>query len=161
LAPRFGIGGSFEKEFDASLGLLLVIPLGIAAHELLHALLHPGFGLTDSTELFLNWRTLRFAVYYEGRIPRSRWVAMRLFPMAVLTLLPLAVFLASIYQPTHGWETYLIVLILINTIGSGADLAAAAIVLRQVPQGGVLNFHRGRAYWLPETVQPGRPPRIG
>jgi hypothetical protein len=34
-------------------------------------------------------------------------------------------------------------------LGSGGDLVAALIVLRQVPPDGVLNFHRGRAYWLP------------
>jgi hypothetical protein len=149
LAQRLGATGFTEKEFTASLGLLIVIPISIIAHELLHALLHPGFGFTDSTILFLDWRKLLFAAYYEGRIPRGRWIAMRLFPMFVLTCLPLGVFLILLFRATYGWETYLLVLILLNTLGSGGDLAAVAIVLRQVPPGGVLNFHRGKAYWLP------------
>jgi hypothetical protein len=50
---------------------------------------------------------------------------------------------------TFMLETYLIILILTNSLGSGGDLVAAAIVLRQVPPGGALHFHRGRAYWEP------------
>jgi len=148
LAQRVGVMGFTEKEFAPSLGLLVVIALGIITHELLHALLHPGFGLTDSTELFLGWQKLRFAVYYEGRIPRRRWIFMRLFPLCVLTLLPLAIILVMFFRSTYGLETYLIALILVNTLGSGGDLVAVAIVLRQVPPDGVLNFHRGKAYWL-------------
>jgi hypothetical protein len=67
----------------------------------------------------------------------------------VLTILPQIVFLLMYPRLTYAVETYLIILILTNSLGSGGDLVAAFIILRQVPPGGSLNFHRGRAYWLP------------
>jgi hypothetical protein len=130
-------------------GMAIVFVLCIAAHELLHALLHPDGGRSDATVLILNWRKLKFGAYFEGRIPRDRWIVMRLLPILVLTILPQIVFLLMYPRLTYAVETYLIILILTNSLGSGGDLVAAFIILRQVPPGGSLNFHRGRAYWLP------------
>ena len=130
-------------------GIVVVMILSVLAHELLHAVLHPDSGLSDSTVFFVQWTRLRFGVYYEGRIPRARWLAMRLLPMAVLTFLPVFFYFLVFPWMTFVLETYLVILILTNSLGSGGDLVAAAIVLRQVPPGGVLHFHRGRAYWEP------------
>jgi hypothetical protein len=149
LLSNLKVTGFSSKEFIPSLGILIIILLTIIAHELSHALLHPGFGFTDSTVLFLDWKKLQFGVYYEGRIPRRRWIAMRLFPLFVLTVLPLAVFLVLFFQASSIWDTFLIIMILTNSVGSGGDLAAVIIVMRQVPPDGELNFYRGKAYWLP------------
>jgi hypothetical protein len=121
----------------------------ILAHELLHALVHPDGGRSDSTVLILNWRKLQFGVYYEGRFPRRRWIVMRLLPLLVLTGLALAGLFILWDRMTFTIESYLWILILTNSLGSGGDLVAALIVLRQVPPDGTMNFHRGRAYWLP------------
>jgi hypothetical protein len=130
-------------------GIVIMLLLSILAHELLHAVLHPDFGLSDTTVFFLNLMKLQFGVYFEGRIPRGRWIAMRLLPMVVLTFLPVLAYFLAFHWMTFVLETYLIIVILANSLGSGGDLVAVLIVLRQVPPGGVLNFHRGRAYWLP------------
>jgi hypothetical protein len=130
-------------------GMVIVFFLCILAHELLHALLFPDGGRSDSTVLFLDWRRVGFGVYDEGRIARSRWIAMRLLPMAVITLLAVMGIIILERYLTFALESYIWILILTNNLGSGADLVAVAIVLRQVPKGGVLNFYRGRAYWLP------------
>lgn len=139
-------------------GMILVFFLCILAHELLHALLHPDFGRSDSTVLFINWKRLQFGVYYEGRIPRARWILMRLFPILVLTVLPLTVFLLTFLRMTYAVETYLIIVIITNSLGSGGDLAAVGIVLWQMPASGILNFYRGKAYWKPAENQAAHPP---
>jgi hypothetical protein len=149
LLSNLKVTGFSYKEFTPSAGILIIILLTIIAHELVHALLHPGFGFTDSTVLFLGLKNLLFGVYYEGRFPRTRWIAMRLFPLFVLTVLPLAVFLVFFFHASSVWDTYLLIIILTNSVGSGGDLAAVLIVMRQVPPDGVLNFHHGKAYWLP------------
>ena len=130
-------------------GMVVVFFLCILAHEMAHALLYPDGGGSDSTVLILNWRKLQFGVYYEGRIPRGRWILMRLLPLLLLTALPQAGMMLFYSGMSFAVETYLIIMILANSLGSGGDLVAVLIVLRQVPPGGVLNFHRGRAYWLP------------
>ncbi|MGB7538483.1 MAG: DUF3267 domain-containing protein [Anaerolineales bacterium] len=135
-------------------GMVVVFVLCILAHELVHTLLHPDGGRSDSSVLIINWKKLQFGVYYEGCIPRRRWIAMRLLPLT-LTALPLAGLLLFYSGMSFAVETYLIILILTNSLGSGGDLVAALIVLRQVPPGGVLNFHRGRAYWLTGSGESG------
>jgi hypothetical protein len=152
LVPEGDTGGSFQKEAIPWAGILVFLVLSILAHELLHALLHPDCGRSDSTVLFMGWKKLQFGVYYEGLFPRTRWVAMRLLPFFILTLLPLGVFLLLYNQMTYALETYLIIVMLANSLGSGGDLVAVVIVLLQVPASGALNFHRGRAYWRPTTV---------
>lgn len=131
------------------IAIFLAFFLCIPVHELLHAVLYPDFGRSDSTVLFVAWRKMQFGVYYEGCISRTRWLAIRLFPILVLTVLPLIVWMAAIHGLTTASETFLMVLVITNSLGSGGDLVAAAIVLLQVPASGVLNFYRGRAYWKP------------
>lgn len=140
-------GESIPREALPWLGMLVFLVFGIVAHELLHAVLHPQFGRSDSSLLFLGWKRLQFGVYYEGRFPRNRWIAMRLLPLIVLAFAPTAVFVLWYARLTFEWETYLIILMLVNSLGSGADLVAVLVVLWQVPAGGVLNFYRGRAFW--------------
>jgi hypothetical protein len=149
LLPDSNTDPSFHDHIIPWMGMAVIFLLCILAHELLHALLHPGGGRSNSTILIVNWMKLQFGVYYEGRIPRGRWIAMRLLPILVLTILPQIAFMLFYPRMTYAAETLLIILILTNSLGSGGDLAAAMIVLRQVPKGGVLNFSRGKAYWLP------------
>ncbi|MBN2083605.1 MAG: DUF3267 domain-containing protein [Anaerolineales bacterium] len=130
-------------------GMAVILILSILAHEWMHTLLYPDGGRSDSTILILNWKKLQFGAYYEGRIPRGRWIAMRLLPLLILTAVPQAALMLFYGGISFAVETYLIILILTNSLGSGGDLVAVGIVLRQVPPGGILNFHRGRAYWLP------------
>ena len=130
-------------------GMLLVFILGILAHELLHTMLYPDGGRSDLTTLIINWKRLQFGAYYEGPIPRARWIVLRLLPLFAITGLSLLGLFLLWERMTFTIESYFWILILTNSLGSGGDLAAVLIVLRQVPPDGILNFHRGRAYWLP------------
>jgi hypothetical protein len=147
LVPESEAGGTIPKQAIPWVGMLISFILCIPAHELLHAVLYPDHGLSDSTLLFVGWKKLQFGVYFEGRIPRARWILMRLFPLLVLTILPLGVYLLAYRQLNFAWESYLMIVLLTNSLGSGGDLVAAIIVWLQVPAAGVLNFYRGRAYW--------------
>jgi len=150
-----GVQSTSAGNMDAGAWIAVVLAffLCITVHELLHAAMYPDFGRSDSTVLFLALKKLQFGVYYEGAISRTRWLVMRLFPILGLTILPLAVWLAAYGGLTNAAEAFLMVLVITNSLGSGADLAAAVIVLIQVPASGTLNFYRGRAYWLPGKVR--------
>ena len=131
--------------------VVLTLVLAVPAHEFLHALFHPNFGLSSST-IFVAWpRKLRFGIYFEGRMSRRRWLAMRLAPLVVLSIVP-TILLAS---PTGIWhnltiETTLAVLLLVNALGSGSDVLGAAWVIFNIPKGSSLAFCGGRAYWKPD-----------
>jgi hypothetical protein len=131
------------------LGIFTYVPL----HELLHLMWHPRFGTSDQS-ILLVWPTkLLFGVYYEGCMSRTRWLIMRLAPFAFLSVLP-AVFIA-IFQYvafSHMSKTYIEVLMVLNTVGSGADVAAVYLVASQVPHSARLCFRGGKAYWQETTA---------
>jgi hypothetical protein len=126
------------------MALLLYIPL----HELLHAIWHPKLGLSPQTVLVVWPKRLRFGVYYEGCMGRGRWLAMRLAPLVGLSVLPVGLLtLFHAVRVAFAWEVFLQVLMLVNGIGSGGDVVAAAWVLFQVPLKARICFCDGKAYW--------------
>ncbi|TET51532.1 MAG: DUF3267 domain-containing protein [Anaerolineales bacterium] len=124
--------------------LLVFVPL----HELLHALWHPKGGLTPETILVVWPAKLRFGVYYDGCLTRRRWLLMRLAPLVLLCGIPAGLLALFRYLPAPlAAHIFLQVLMLVNGIGSGGDIVAAATVLLQVPAAAHICFHEGKAYW--------------
>jgi hypothetical protein len=139
-------GDAESPQVAASVALALFIPL----HELLHLLGQPDWGTTSRSVLAIWPSRLRFGVYYEGCMSRRRWLGMRLAPFLVLSVLPAClVALLQVWPWTPDIEVGLQVMMLVNALGSGGDIVAALLVLRQVPATGQLCFQSGRAYWRP------------
>lgn len=115
----------------------------VPLHELFHLIVHPGWGLTDRTTVVVWPARLQIGVHYEGVLTRARWIAMRLAPLALLTLVPAMILLASpALSPAS--EPSLALLAVLNALGSGGDLLAVLLVMRQVPPSGRLRFRQGR-----------------
>jgi hypothetical protein len=75
---------------------------------------------------------------------------MRLAPLVLLSLLPAAVIaLMQVLPASPDLEIGLMVMMLVNALGSGGDVVAATLVVRQVPPSARLCFQEGRAYWRP------------
>jgi hypothetical protein len=130
------------------LTLLFYIPL----HELMHLVWHPRSGFSDQSVLVLWPSKLRFGVYYEGCMSRSRWLLMRMAPFVVLSLIPAG--LLAIFQNVpfnHFIRTSLEVVMVVNGVGSGGDVIAVLLVLFQVPHSAWMCFRGGRAYWKPTS----------
>ena len=128
------------------LALLVYVPL----HELLHLVWHPRLGLSNQSVLVIWPTKLRFGVYYEGCMSRTRWLLMRIAPFVVLSLVPAG--LSAIFQNVpfnHTIKTFFEVLLVVNGVGSGGDVIAMILVLFQVPPSALLCFRGGRAYWKP------------
>jgi Putative zincin peptidase len=132
--------------------ILLTLLLYIPAHELLHLIWQPSYGLSSQSVLVIWPSKLRFGIYYDGCMSRTRWLLMRVAPLVALSLVP-AVLLA-IFQHipvNHALKTGLEVLLLVNGVGSGGDVVAMMLVLSQVPRSALLCFRGGRAYWQPAS----------
>src|SRR5690606_15266257 len=128
--------------------LLLYIPV----HELLHAVCYPDRGLSARTVLIVWPRRLLFAVYYDGCMTRRQWLVMRLAPFVILTLVPAGLLVLSHWVfMSYSLDILLQVLMVVNGIGSGADVVAVLLVLKQVPGPATIGFWVGRAYWRPEA----------
>lgn len=128
--------------------VLVVLVTFIPLHEFLHLLGQPEWGRSDRSLLVVWPAKLRLGVYYEGCMSRRRWLGMRLAPLLALSVLPAGLLLLSQVQPfTVELEIGLQVLMVVNALGSGGDLLAVWLVLKQVPPSGQLCFREGRAYW--------------
>jgi len=125
-----------------------VLVVSVVMHEFLHLLFHPGWGMSSQSLLFVWSRRLQLGVYYEGFMTRRRWLAMRLSPLVGLTVLPtLLLLVAYPFNMSFFWEQFLVLVILVNSLGAGGDLVASLIVARQVPRGGEVGVWNGRACW--------------
>ena len=130
--------------------VLVVLATFIPFHELVHLLGQPEWGMSSRSVLAVWPAKLRFGVYYEGCMSRARWLGMRLAPFIVLSVLPAClVALLQLHPWTADVEVGLQVMMVVNALGSGADILAAMVVLRQVPATGEMCFESGRAYWRP------------
>lgn len=139
--------------------VIFVLVLYIPVHELFHGLFHPGGGRTDRTILMIWPRKIRFGMYFEGCMPRKRWLIMRAAPLIFLSLVPTAVLAAAnLVVILDELAIGLQVLILVNSIGSGGDLVALGTVLRHVPRGADICFSGGKAYWKPSGSLRSLPP---
>lgn len=129
-------------------GVVLSVPL----HEMLHLAWYPAAGTSEKSKLLIQPSKLRFGVYHEGCIPRWRWLAMRASPLLCLVALP-ALLLAA--GPATALPAAFVLLLqivmLVNSVGSGADLVAITYVLNQVPASGRICFIAGKAYWRSNT----------
>lgn len=125
-------GSALALLLFASLLLALALPLAVyfLAHELVHVLAAPSFGLTDRSVIGL-WPAGGVAYsHYDGEMSRGRWLAVLLMPFLALSVLPLGVAAVS------GWNSpYLAALSLVNAVGSYVDLYNAGYILFKVPAG--------------------------
>lgn len=125
-----------------------VVLVSVVLHELLHLLGHPGSGCSPRSQVLVWPRKLQIGVYYNGFMPRSRWLVMRLAPLCGLTVLPALVLLATYpFLMDFFWQQFIVMMILVNSLGAGGDLVAALIVARQVPREGEVGIWQGRACW--------------
>jgi hypothetical protein len=132
------------------LAVVLTLLLSVPAHELVHAVFYPDHGLSPATLLVVWPGKLLVGVSYEGHISRSRWLMMRLAPFALLSVVPTILLAATSRVPrSFAAETSLSLLLLVNSLGSGGDILAAAWVFLKVPRGSALAFKAGYAYWRP------------
>jgi hypothetical protein len=130
--------------------MLVVLATYVPLHESLHLLGQPGWGRSSRSVVVLWSAKLRFGVYYDGCMSRRRWLAMRLAPLVVLSVLPACMLALLQVQPlSPDVEVGLSILMVVNTLGSGGDVIAAVLVVAQVPAGASLCFRGGRAYWRP------------
>ena len=128
--------------------LLPVLLVSVVGHEFLHLLFHPRWGVSSQSLLFVWPRRLQLGVYYEGFMTRTRWLVMRLSPLIGLTVVPTLVLLV-VYprEISFFWQQFAVLVVMVNSLGAGGDLAASVIVARQVPRGGEIGTWNGRACW--------------
>ncbi len=145
MIPHVGINNEETFPWWIVFPVLIVC---IFIHEFLHLIWHPGWGLSEQSSVNIWPQKLQFGVYYDGFMARSRWLVMRLSPLVGLTLLPTVfLLLAHFYSLNFFLRQFIVLLILVNSLGSGSDLLASIIVFRQVPSQREIGVWNGHACW--------------
>lgn len=109
--------------------LVIMFPV----HESLHGLAHPGCGASSQT-VYGYWPSrMMFFAHYEAPLNRERSLLVLAMPFIGLSILPLAV---AIWTQHSSWVWMF--LSWINAVGSGGDLFAILLLLRQTLPGAML-----------------------
>lgn len=124
------------------------VVLGTAvAHEAAHLVAHPRFGLSPASVVGSWPKAGVLYVLYDGVLSRTRYLWVVALPLVVLTFGPLAV--CSVVGEVPVWLAGVAV---VNALGSGFDVLAILLVLRQVPAGALVRGHGFDFYWRPRHL---------
>ncbi|MFA6562966.1 MAG: DUF3267 domain-containing protein [Verrucomicrobiia bacterium] len=153
VAPR-GICGHGSVSFHGSDvlimlgGMAAVLVLFIAAHEMIHTLVHPARGRTDKTIIGIWPSRLLFYAHYEGALSRGRFLAVFAAPLVVLSLCPIPfIALMDAWGRWPAVEMCLTVLSLVNGLASAGDALGMILIASQVPAIAVVRNRGWRTYW--------------
>jgi Putative zincin peptidase len=121
--------------------LLVAAVMVLFFHELAHAAVFTC-GRARGLRVECEWQKYRPHLRYHGAVSRSRYIAVLLAPLAVVSLVPIAV---SAALSLHSGD--LVLISLLNALVSGGDAIAAAFVLLQVPANAIVERRGDCVIW--------------
>jgi len=137
---------SFSITFSVPGLLTASLALGgfILVHEALHAL--PAMVAGSSDSVIVGFWPRAFAPYmaYTGTLTREAQLVSGATPFLLLTLLPI---LVAVALPAVAW--WMVVLSVLNILGSAADLIMLGLIMRQVPRGAIIRNQGFATWWQP------------
>lgn len=119
-----------------------ILVVVIVIHELIHALVHPGLGLSGKTVIRF-WPSKMFVcTYYLGEITRNRSIAVQSMPVVVLSVLPLLA--AIIMQTAPLWLAYTSI---VNAFIASGDIVAVVMTIRELPGNSIIRTTGWNGYY--------------
>jgi hypothetical protein len=131
------------KDPDVNPLLLGAVMLAVfPAHELIHALVHPGYGATRDSIVAAWPSRMLFYAHYAGELTCRRFVAVLGMPLLVISVLPLAISALS----GHACVSVAFASAF-NALAAGGDLFAIGGLLVQVPPSATVRNFGWRTYY--------------
>ena len=130
--------------------LLVIFILFFPAHEFIHALSCPSWGMSANTILGIWLAKGFFYVHHMGPMRRNRFLFVLSAPYAALSLLPLT--LIAFLKTAGSTPEVMISLAWLSLLGSvlaGGDLVSAWSLLSLVPNAALVRNQGQRSYWKP------------
>jgi hypothetical protein len=131
-----------SSSIDINIGSLVLLLFIIPAHEFLHAIVHPGWGLSSKTIIGLWLSKGTFYVQYEGEMSRNRFLCVFITPFIILGVLP-TVLIVTIPGLMHN----LLWLSLFGSILACGDLLGAGLIFFQIPHSAKVRDKSWKTYW--------------
>ena len=152
---------SMAEGFKTLFAILIILsfPVLICAHEVLHTLPHPGWGLHQETIIGAWPKTMLFYAHYDGALQRNTYLLVFAMPLLVISVLPLILGLLGLLPPTlasiAAWFS------IWNALFACGDVLGFFLILIQVPAGAIIQNKGWRSYWKfpdsPIANEPGGP----
>jgi hypothetical protein len=125
---------------------ILIIPV----HELLHAICHPGWGLSSNSVIGLWLSRGLFYANYEGPMSRNRFLLIFTMPYLVLSWLPIPLIALS---GIFGWIADTVLSLAYVSLAGGvlacADVVGFWLVISQIPGSASVRNKGWKTYWKP------------
>lgn len=138
-AAYFGINTG-QIFITVNLPFIAAIVTVFIAHELIHLLLIPGFVKSDKTYMGLTY--LGLFVYTEEILSKKRHIAISALPfLSISIVLPVLLGITGLLNPV------IIIIILLNALGSSVDILGLILIMYQVPSDAQLTSNAMLTYW--------------
>jgi hypothetical protein len=121
---------------------LLLLILIVPVHELLHAVVHPGWGLSTSTIIGIWLSKGLFYAHYTGEMSRNRFLLVLVMPFLVLGVLPTVLIMLM-----PGLRQSLLWLSLFGSVFACGDLEGVGFILFQIPSSAIVRNQGWKTYW--------------
>jgi hypothetical protein len=119
----------------------------IPVHEVVHALVHPGRGLSDRTCIGMWLSRGLFYAHCHGPMSRNRFIAILIAPFIVLSVVPLVVcVLSGTSHPLPVTGS------IVNAFLACGDLLGILLLAWQVPRHATVQNQSWRTYWHTEPA---------
>jgi len=138
-AAYFGVNTG-QMSIIVNLPFIAAIVTVFIAHELIHLLLIPGFVKSDKTYMGLTY--LGLFVYTEEILSKKRYIAISACPFLFISvLLPVLLGISGLLNPV------IIIVILLNSLGSSVDILGLILIMYHVPFDAQLKSNGMLTYW--------------
>lgn len=130
--------------------LALILIFVIPVHEVIHALVHPGWGLSSRTVIGLWLSKVLFYAHYEGPMSRNRFLLVFAAPYLVLSILPLALILLlrAAGAPVETLWGLAFLSVIAGVLASG-DAIGFWLIFSQIPARATVRNKGWSTYWKP------------
>jgi Putative zincin peptidase len=126
--------------FTINLGIIFFIILLVILHELLHLIFIPHFIKSKNT--FIGLTLLGGFVATEEKISKSRYILITIAPFIIISvILPLILGFFGVLTSTLKF------LIILNSMSSSVDILNLLLIIKQVPNNGILKSNGHKTYW--------------
>jgi len=122
---------------------VLAVLLSAVVHELLHGVVFPGGPFGPLVE-YGSKCMLYFWATYDGEMRVRRRVFVKIMPVVMLTLLPLAWMLWTREAPL-----WLVSVAFLNLVGAGVDVVSIVPLVTQASAGGFVRDKGHESWWRP------------
>lgn len=132
------------SNFRIELGVSTLIWIAgiVVVHELIHAVFHPGYGITSNTYLGFWPSKLLFYAHYHSKLSKEQFMAILIAPFVFISLVPLLFCILFQYSSMIAYA-----ISLFNILLACVDIFGFFLIYYGVPSGSIVQNKGWKTYY--------------